>query len=462
MVDLYEEFRRCGSVVSTDSRKLQPGAVFFALRGASFDGNRFALEVLDRGASFAVIDDKVCYASATQAQRQRLFLVSDVLTALQELAARHRRELKIPILAITGSNGKTTTKELIAAVLSQRMRTDFTQGNLNNHIGVPLTLLSMNDTTEFGIVEMGASARGEIARLCGIAQPDYGLITNVGRAHLEGFGGTDGVRKGKGELFDYLAAAGGRAFVRRDDKTLYDMACERKLQAEWYDVHAGDGVLSALEGDYNRFNIAAAVTIGRFFNIPEEAIREAIGSYVPFNNRSQRIDAGSNRLIVDCYNANPSSMEVAIDNFFRTKSIEKGSEMLHRMLILGDMLELGNWSAEEHRRVIDRALDGHPERLILVGPHFAEALADKNSFVRTLRPDAVDGELALRRTCSFLDPGGVVSEIVSYADTETACMALEKKLPQGCLVLIKGSRGMGLERIAELFCRRKTVEPTDG
>ncbi len=278
-------------------------------------------------------------------------LVPDTLAALQQLAREHRRALGIPILALTGSNGKTTTKELVHRVLSERFRTSATQGNLNNHIGVPLTLLAMTRDTEFGVVEMGASACGEIALLCSIAEPNYGLITNIGRAHLDGFGGPEGVRRGKGELYDFLAANGGRAFVCRDDDVLTPMAAERDpLAAEYYPATLAEGMRHRLEGEYNRFNIAAAVAVGRYFDIDEERIRHAVAGYVPDNHRSQRIETPHNTVLADCYNANPSSMRAAIGHF-RTESAGTHTQ---KALILGDMLELGDWAQAEHEAILRR------------------------------------------------------------------------------------------------------------
>ena len=345
MSELYERFLRCGAV-STDTRSIAPGSLFFALRGASFDGNRFAAEALDRGAACAVVDDP------SAAVAGRTILVDDTLRALQELAREHRRALGIPILAIAGSNGKTTTKELVARVVARRYAVYATRGNLNNHIGVPLTLLAMTRATEFGVVETGASACGEIALLASIAEPDYGILTNIGRSHLEGFGGPEGIRRGKGELLDYLAARGGRAFVRRDDPVLASMAAERPgLAVEWYTANEAEGFPSQLEGDYNRFNVAAAVAVGRRLGIADEEIRRAVAGYAPDNNRSQRLATERNTLVVDCYNANPSSMQASVSNFLA----EPLGSRTRRVLILGDMLELGRWSADEHAAVLRQA-----------------------------------------------------------------------------------------------------------
>ena len=281
----------------------------FALRGATFNGNHFAAEALDKGAAYAVVDDP---AAVTD---ERMVLVGDTLGALQELAREHRRRLAIPILAISGSNGKTTTKELVSRVLAERFEVYATRGNLNNHIGVPLTLLAMTRDTQFGVVEMGASACGEIALLASIAEPNYGILTNIGRAHLEGFGGPEGApRQGRTVR---LPGRERRPRLRaREDETLTNMAAERDgLAVEYYSVTLADGLENHLEGHYNRFNIAAAVAVGRYFDVADERIRHAVGSYVPDNNRSQRTETGRNTLIVDCYNANPSSMRASVANF---------------------------------------------------------------------------------------------------------------------------------------------------
>ena len=363
MSELYDIFREHPHI-STDTRNIGADSIFFALRGATFDGNRFAAEALDKGAAYAVVDDP---AAVTD---ERMVLVGDTLGALQELAREHRRRLAIPILAISGSNGKTTTKELVSRVLAERFEVYATRGNLNNHIGVPLTLLAMTRDTQFGVVEMGASACGEIALLASIAEPNYGILTNIGRAHLEGFGGPEGIRRGKGELLDYLAANGGRAFVPREDEMLTNMAAERDgLAAEYYSITLAEGLENHLEGHYNRFNIAAAVAVGRYFDVADERIRHAVGSYVPDNNRSQRTETGRNTLIVDCYNANPSSMRASVANFLA----EPPGTRTRRLLILGDMLELGAWSAEEHAAVIRLAAQAPQTEVMLVGTEFARA-----------------------------------------------------------------------------------------
>ncbi len=414
MSELYRLFTE-HPAVSTDTRRIAPGSIFFALRGASFDGNRFAAEALDRGAAYAVVDDP------TAATSDRTILVDDTLRALQDLARRHRRALGIPILMVAGSNGKTTTKELLARVLACRYALHATQGNLNNHIGVPLTLLAMTRQTRFGVVEAGASACGEIARLASIAEPDYGILTNIGRSHLEGFGGPEGIRRGKGELYDYLASHGGRAFVREDDPVLAAMAAERPaLAVEGYDVSAADGFPSQLEGDYNRYNIAAAVTVGRSFGIDDEAIRRAIAGYTPDNNRSQRRTTGRNTLVVDCYNANPSSMQASLANFLA----EPLGGRTRRVAILGDMRELGAWSRAEHTAVLRQAAAGADTELLLVGEEFAGAYEALPAAERPAR-------------------------VRLFASRHELAAALRDAPVSDAFILVKGSHGIGLEHIVD-------------
>ncbi|MEG2613819.1 MAG: Mur ligase family protein [Alistipes sp.] len=419
MPDLYDLYLEHPHI-STDSRRIEPDSIFFALRGTSFDGNRFAAESLTRGAAYAVVDDPTVAAGDA-----RLLLVEDALTALQELAREHRRKLAIPILGIVGSNGKTTTKELVSRVLAERFEVYATHGNLNNHIGVPITLLAMTRDTEFGVVEMGASACGEIALLCSISQPNYGIITNIGRAHLEGFGGPEGVRRGKGELYDYLAENGGHAFVPREDATLVSMVAERdSLAAEYYSVALADGVSHHLEGAYNRHNIAAAMAVGCYFDVDDERIRHAIDDYCPDNNRSQRIDTAHNTLVADCYNANPSSMRAAIENF-RTEASTRSS----KVLILGDMLELGAWSQPEHEAIIRLALEHEEAQLLLVGDEFAAAHATYTD--RRTAPDT--DRIHLFRTRA---------ELADYIAAHPL---------HDALILVKGSHSIGLEKILDLL-----------
>ena len=385
---LYKTYlqSRC---VTTDSRQITPGCLFFAFKGETFDGNAFAPQALEQGAALCVISDPQYKVD------DRCMVVDDVLTTLQQLAQHHRAQLTIPFIGITGTNGKTTTKELVHAVLSRRYRTHATAGNFNNHLGVPLTLLSIPADTEIAIVEMGANHPGEIDALCQIADPDYGLITNVGRAHLEGFGGFEGVVKTKTELYRHLAAKQGTAFVNADNDILTDQAAQCGLQTVTYGraenaqvrghlvgsepymkyyVEEGDNVYtiqSQLLGNYNFDNAMAATAVGRYFRIDLWDIKEAIEQYAPSNNRSQYKETGRNALILDCYNANPSSMRVALDNF----------EVLPRenkVAMLGGMKELGEESRHEHEAIVERLLM-HPEiQTVLVGPEFAFAEGNPN------------------------------------------------------------------------------------
>lgn len=417
MSALYDIFR-ASTGVTTDSRAISEGALFFALRGASFDGNRFAVDALRKGASVAVIDDATVRENAPEELTERLFLVEDTLRALQDLAREHREALGIPILSVAGSNGKTTTKELVSRVLAEKYEVYATRGNLNNHIGVPLTLLAMDHTTEFGVVEMGASACGEIALLASIAQPNYGILTNIGRSHLEGFGGVEGIRRGKGELFDFLNATGGRAFVPADDNVLSEMAAERENMAvEYFAFATSNGVEHQLEGDYNLKNIAAAMSIGRYFDVDENRIRHAIATYTPTNNRSQRTVTDRNTLIVDCYNANPSSMRASLESFLSERS------ELPRVCILGDMLELGEWSAEEHRSIVELIAAADFERIWLVGKHFTEAATTIANNPR----------------------------VSCFASREQVAERLETDPIEGALVLVKGSHSIGLEKLIPLL-----------
>ena len=389
--------------------------MFFALHGASFDGNNYAIQALEKGASVAVIDREDILNDNPQ-YAEDLILVEDTLQALQALAREHRRELAMPIIAIAGSNGKTTTKELVSRVLAEKFEVSTTKGNLNNHIGVPLTLLAMSTETEFGVVEMGASAQGEIALLCSIAEPNYGILTNIGLSHLEGFGGVEGIRKGKGELFDNLNENGGRAFVPQEDATLCAMAAEREdMAVEYYSRTVAEGFESNLTGDYNRYNIAAAVAVGRYFGIDDIHIAEAILSFTPDNNRSQAVKTEHNSLVVDCYNANPSSMEVALDNIATMEGEKK-------VLILGDMLELGEWSEEAHCNILRKA-DNVAGEIILVGGEFAKA------------HNIVGEELK--------------SSYSLYPTTAEALIALDEKPLRNALILLKGSRGIALEKLIE-------------
>ena len=367
--------------VSTDTRNLPAGCVFFALHGERFDGNKFALQALEQGASLAVIDDPEVYLQAQQssspqgdlqgaADRPRLLLAEDTLLALQDLARAWRRELGLPIIGITGTNGKTTTKELLATVLSTKYNLHYTQGNLNNQIGVPLTLLQITRAHELAIVEMGASHPGDIKELVDIAEPNYGLITNVGRAHLEGFGSFEGVQRTKQELYDYLLAHNGTIFRNADNPFLAQMQnhATQLLHNATQLLHNSTQLYTTgsmpsgthLVGEYNAENVSAAICVGEYFGIPSEQALEAIRQYVPTNNRSQALQTASNQLIVDAYNANPTSMQAAINAF-------KGDTY-----ILGAMRELGDYSHLEHQNIVNMLAERKADTVFLVGEEYLQ------------------------------------------------------------------------------------------
>ena len=367
-------------MITTDSRKIIPGSLFFAIKGDSFDGNDFAMQALENGSALAIVDREF------PKQNNRLFRVDNVLKSLQDLATCHREKLGLKVLAITGSNGKTTTKELIQRVLLKKFKSLATEGNLNNHIGVPLTLLSLTSGHEIAVVEMGANHPGEIAQLCEIARPDYGIITNVGKAHLEGFGSLEGVVKAKTELYAYLRKSGEKVFINQDNDLLVKEATGLDLYS--YGNKNADcigkitgihpfvafecniqgksiSIQTRLLGKYNFENAMAAVAIGSFFEISPDAIREAIESYEPSNNRSQIIQTPNNTIILDAYNANPSSMKVAIENFAE-------SDFSNKILILGDMAELGKESKNEHAAIVELLTKFEFRDTLLVGPMFNE------------------------------------------------------------------------------------------
>jgi UDP-N-acetylmuramoyl-tripeptide--D-alanyl-D-alanine ligase len=373
--------------VQTDTRKLQKGDIFFALRGPNFNVNTFVQLALDQGAAYAVTDGKV------SGEDQRIIKVDDVLHTLQQLAKHHRLQfnhpngLQIPFLAITGSNGKTTTKELISAVLASQYKTYTTQGNLNNHIGIPLTLLSIHANAEMAVIEMGANHQKEIEGYCQYTLPTYGIITNCGKAHLEGFGGMEGVRKGKGELFDFLKTHDGTAFIDRDYDYLQGMS-KGINRVYSYGTEVGDivGVVKKSEpflevemkkgvefvslqthlaGDYNLPNVLSAIAVGKYFKVADEKIKLAIEQYIPSNSRSQIIEKGTNQIILDAYNANPTSMKAAIENFARMPAINK-------VLLLGGMMELGEYSLKEHQAII-QLIEQYPwKTVVLVGGDFSK------------------------------------------------------------------------------------------
>ena len=411
--ELYSRLSECAGV-TTDSRKCGPGLMFFALKGERFDGNEFVRGALDQGCSYAVMDDAARY----DAGDGRMILVENTLTALQQLAAYHRRQLGTTIIGITGTNGKTTTKELTSAVLRSTYNILCTQGNLNNSIGVPLTVLGLKPEHEYAIVEMGASHPGDIKELVEISQPDYGLITNVGKAHLLGFGSFEGVKKTKGELYDWIREHGGAVFVNRDNEYLQQMASGLKLIE--YGKPGQDGLLvegevlecnpfvkfrwrtgvgewhavqTNLIGAYNVDNALAAITIGLKLGVTEDKASAAVAGYQPQNNRSQLTDTGRNRLVVDAYNANPTSMAAAIENFSMIEAPQK-------MLILGDMRELGEVSQSEHRGIVQLLKAKGFTQVWLVGSEFAEA-AKGTDFRLFADVDAVNKELEIEPLSGF-------------------------------------------------------------
>lgn len=374
--------------VQTDTRKLKAGDLYFALKGPNFNGNTFAKQALEAGAAYAIIDE------ARYQVDDRTILVDDVLDTLQQLARHHRQQFNIPFIAITGSNGKTTTKELIHAVLSSTYTTYTTEGNLNNHIGVPLTLLKIKSDAQMAVIEMGANHQQEIASYCRIALPTHGLITNCGKAHLEGFGGEEGVRKGKGELYDHLRAHNGAAFVMWDYPYLQEMstgiatvykygtqegdvtgnaaAADPFLEVAFTKGLAGR-IATQLVGSYNLPNILAAVAVGKFFSVADESIKTAIEAYTPTNSRSQLVKKGTNQIIVDAYNANPSSMKLAIENFAKAKEDNK-------ILVLGAMAELGVDSLKEHQQIVAEIEKYTWKQVILVGGDFLKTQHHFQSF----------------------------------------------------------------------------------
>ena len=424
---LYSRFNE-STGITTDTRRCREGMMFFALRGENFDGNRYAKSALEQGCRYAVVDN-AAYADPTD---ERYLLVDDSLKALQQLARHHRRTLGLPIVGITGTNGKTSTKELIAAVLSRKYHIHYTQGNLNNHIGVPLTLLQLTAEHEMAVVEMGASHPGDIKELVEIAEPDYGLITNVGMAHLQGFGSLEGVIRTKGEMYDYLRTTPRRTiFLNSDNHHLcaiaegleavtYGQAEEadicgklidcapylrfqwRKCGGEWHEVS------TQLIGSYNIDNALCAVAVGTYFGVAEQEVSAALSEYAPTNNRSQLTKTEHNTLVVDAYNANPTSMRAAIDNFALM-------DVPHKMLILGDMKELGEATEAAHQEVVD-LLDARDfAEVWLVGPAFA----------------------ATRHTQR------------TFANAEEVKAALVAERPEGRTILIKGSNSMKLASLVE-------------
>ena len=422
---IHSLFLKCSSV-SIDTRKTEKNTFFVAIKGENFDANTFAKEALEKGALYVIIDNESYYID------ERTILVNDSLKALQELAKFHRAYLKLPIIALTGSNGKTTTKELIQVVLSKKYKTKATVGNLNNHIGVPLTLLSFTAETQIGIVEMGANHKKEIEFLCGLANPDYGYITNFGKAHLEGFGGVEGVIEGKSEMYQNLRLHDKLVFVNVDDEIQVAKSDQMKvysfglnsttadlnvksITANPFVVVAFDEttVVSHLIGLYNANNVNAAIAIGKYFAVPDTMIKGALEDYVPENNRSQMLKKGSNQIILDAYNANPSSMAVAIDNFLQL-------DQANKTMVLGDMFELGSESKLEHNVIVSRLLNSDSCTCYLIGSDFYANRVEKKHL-------------------KFFETFDQFAQHLKDQSVETN------------MILIKGSRGMALERTLDFI-----------
>ena len=418
-------FLNCNAVV-IDTRKIVANSFFVALKGDRFDANTFVNEALYKGASYVIIDDASCFVD------ERTIVVQDSLVALQQLAMYHREYLGLPIIALTGSNGKTTTKELINVVLSKKFKTKATVGNLNNHIGVPLTLLSFNSDTEIGIVEMGANHKKEIEFLCELAKPDYGYITNFGKAHLEGFGGVEGVIQGKSEMYHYLSNESKLVFVNLEDAIQVEKS--KSLKSYTFGVnrstadlnitnitanplvavsYEGNTINSHLIGLYNANNINAAIAIGKYFKVIDADIKSALEAYVPENNRSQLLKKGSNQIILDAYNANPSSMRVAIENYIQLSDLNK-------IMILGDMFELGDESDKEHEEIVDMLKNEQNIKCYFVGTAFYKARVEADNFY-------------------------------FYDSFDSFSVVLSNFIFDNNSILIKGSRGMALERTLDFI-----------
>ncbi len=422
---LYNIFLQYTSV-TIDTRKIKQGDIFFALKGDNFNGNSFALQALQLGAAYAVIDEE------PDEDANNLIKVDDALKTLQQLAQHHREQFKIPFIGITGSNGKTTTKELIYVVLSSTYKTYTTQGNFNNHIGVPLTLLSIKQNAEIAIVEMGANHQKEIEQYCKWALPTHAIITNCGKAHLEGFGGIEGVRKGKGELYDFIRSNNGSAFAYSEYAYLHQMSQGIK-EVTWYGINDGDvcgNVLSSepflevaitkgisyssiktnLVGSYNLPNILCAICVGKYFNVDDDKIKSAIENYIPSNSRSQLMEVGSSKIILDAYNANPTSMKAAIENFAQIPFNKK-------ILVLGGMMELGKESIYEHEQIISMIKKYEWYKVILVGGDF------KN----------------------------ISNNFIFFSSSDDAAAWLKEQNFQQTYFLIKGSRSIHLENVLTAF-----------
>jgi UDP-N-acetylmuramoyl-tripeptide--D-alanyl-D-alanine ligase len=421
---LYKEYLKTPRI-STDTRKDLTDTIFFCLKGPNFDANGFAKQAIDKGASLVISDD------IENSNSEGIIIVNDVLQTLQELAHHHRNQFNFPVIGLTGSNGKTTNKELIATVLKTKYKTHATKGNLNNHIGVPLTLLECPLETEIAIIEMGANHQREIAQLSEIAAPDYGMITNIGKAHLEGFGGIEGVKKGKKELFDFLKPRGGKVFVNADDEVLMSLSRDNEriqfgsggevfvkgkliasnpsIKFEFSDSQGSSGeIQTQMVGEYNYYNLLAAVCIGRFFDVDYSDIKTALEAYLPTNNRSQILNTGKNQILLDAYNANPTSMKAALQNFVSMNANQK-------IAMLGQMMELGEASKEEHQQLINLA-DKLKIEVILVGDNFNEC--DKRGFQH-------------------------------FNDTAHLKSYLKSNPIENHLILLKGSRTVAMEKVVE-------------
>ncbi len=431
--ELYSHFLK-HPIICTDTRNIQPGSIFFALKGGNFNANQFAEKAIEAGCSLAVIDE-------TQFKKNdHYFLVDDVLVTLQKLATHHRKQLSIPIIAITGTNGKTTSKELLNAVLNEKYKVLATKGNLNNHIGVPLTLLNITQEHQMAIIEMGANHQGEIALLCTIAEPNFGMITNIGKAHLEGFGGYEGVIKAKTELYNFIKQKNEKLFVNADNELLKKLSkgincitfgtlnsvdfigkfiesnpfvklkCKAKKDTE--ELAKKTTISTQLVGKYNFENILAAACIGNYFNVSEQQIKNGLEKYITSNNRSQVMQTKNNMLLLDAYNANPSSMNAAIENFAQMDQPTK-------MVILGDMLELGNDSAKEHAAIVNLLKEKKIPTIFLVGNYFMEAGKKTNAQL--------------------------------FANSDEVIEYLKKHPVKNTTILIKGSRGIKLEKVIEVL-----------
>lgn len=432
---LYQLFLEKKQNITTDSRNITPNTIFFALKGENFNGNKFAKQAINNGAAYAVIDEK------EYGENNHYILVNNVLKTLQDLAKYHRKQLKIPVFGITGTNGKTTTKELIAGVLSKKYKTTYTKGNLNNHIGVPLTILSITNETEVAVIEMGANHPKEIEFLCNIASPTEGLITNIGKAHLEGFGSFENIIKTKNELYNSIKNTNGIIFYNKTNNILSELINEYKniysygnslktnyygkiltstptLMIEWRNMNKcskGNLIKTQITGEYNFENILAATAVGSYFNVSDTDINKAVSEYIPKNNRSQIEKTQCNTLLLDAYNANPESMSQALQNFEKYQSKNK------KTIILGDMLELGNYSAEEHLNIVNMIETLGFESVYLVGKEFTDCIKQKSK------------------------------PYLCFNNTAELKQYLTENFIKQHTILIKGSRGIGLEKIIDVL-----------